>query len=1118
MAPLGRLLQAGPTQVLQQVTTTTPLSPSSSERGHHGKQPSPGLVEARHGTGWPSPDGKCLLQYRSTPPLPYFKATQLLRFGVKARVRRCGMDAQGLRAAVVRPPRSSPVTTTAGIMVSGKPRRAQQQQPATSAGGDAGRLSPTLGLITDVYLVRGSAPSRRRLLHHRLRRRNPRRRRLIEQPVVQMSLRRAAQRRAVGKRAGTALIRRPSQWRPGPDGPSTLCTVGTATRQGPPAAGVQAQGEPPASGPSVHAQPTQKGAPASPAAAAAAVLRRPPDPADGGGDSTDEDDVLPAGSGGDHLDTSFSLPWRWQKEQQRFGMARSPSPTEEPTSPGTYGLETPYVQIDKFNGKAASGEGLKNKCIQFQVLQILAVSRRVGLVCGPAPLHTGQDEAYGNVSQVVWCRQRRAAKADTSTKALELQCYIVPLLELLMDTDTCCHHLNVVTVCPLPLKPAVLQRVDRRLAPRAAHKNDSDLPRPPLQLPPDLSTMSDHAFTINDDVRTLPRSNLPRHGAPRPPDSPPMTDSEYNTRQKCMDVDDTSGRPSVVNGEATALGPHTTRRTGEDGGCVVSASDLSSLPRVAHLTQVSPHQNPAAPLYLVGCQSDTRTPLHSTPASIFSFRRGGGARRGRHSGDGVPAWAMLLSVVVSFFDRDVRRGKRSTISPPGGRRSKAALSAVPPPPPTAIGAGAGGEVQRLRATSDAAVEERADGAPARSCTQLRQPAQAGRERWGKPRCTWRGAVMARSAKARAWAARDQPPAAQQHPDLRRPRVREGISQPGDISAASGSGDGRLRPPSAAAEDPAGPGVVTTEQPDLRTRVWSRSQQLHLRLRSPLQRRTDSGDGSLRPPSAAGDGGAGDPAGRGFCFCLPHRAFINLRARVSTSSSRSRRAPGEDAIAQPRDASVSGSGDGNGGQRATATATAAGADLISPGVVVGAGQAEEAAAQAQVGEGLHVSALRGSTSTPQWRGTGWPPLAVQRGRLLPEYRPKASPTFDRNVLRRRRRRNSAPMMMTPPPPATMTPPPIPWSMSSPESRAPAPPNNADPMEGSFLLDGPVAPMPLLMLPPPSPPPRADGANEDDSATNAMEELGPLDPFLLDGPAAPMLIGEDGEPTRFFIFFK
>ncbi|KAF8658168.1 hypothetical protein HU200_059641 [Digitaria exilis] len=226
--------------------------------------------------------------------------------------------------------RSSPVTTTAGIMVSGKPRRAQQQQPATSPEVTPDDCSPILAWSPgsssdpDVYLVKRKCPKSSSAPPPPAPATEPSPEAAHEQPVVQNVVRRPRQRRAVGKRCRHCTSSETSQWRPGPDGPSTLCNAcGTRYRQG----RLLPEYRPKASPgfrPSVHANQHKKvlqlhrrrrrrGAPP------------PPDPADGGGDSTDEDDVLPAGSGGDHLRYELSLPWRWQKSNKGFGMGEESS-------------------------------------------------------------------------------------------------------------------------------------------------------------------------------------------------------------------------------------------------------------------------------------------------------------------------------------------------------------------------------------------------------------------------------------------------------------------------------------------------------------------------------------------------------------------------------------------------------------------------------------------------------------------------------------------------------------------------------------------------------------------------------------------------------------------------
>ncbi|KAF8657949.1 hypothetical protein HU200_059642 [Digitaria exilis] len=403
---------------------------------------------------------------------------------------------------------------------------------------------------------------------------------------------------------------------------------------------------------------------------------------------------------------------------------------------------------------------------------------------------------------------------------------------------------------------------------------------------------------------------------------------------------------------------------------------------------------------------------------------------------------MLLSVVVSFFDRDVRRGKRSTHLAAGGRRSKAAptkwsdfrLSAVPPPPPPPS---APAPVEKCSDCGTTSTPQWRSGpmGPPHALHQLRQPGAGWPVSGGGSRvCTWRGAVMARSPRL------GPGPLATNH----RRRSRGASPKPGDISAASGSGDAVSDHPPPPQRS-AGPGVVTTEP----SRICAQGAG------------TDSGDGSLRPPSAAGDGGAGDPAAAGSVSASPTEAFRSIceqglaLAALAPDVLRGR-TPSPNPVTPP--------------SPAPATATA-GRELLPlpppPAPISSAPESSSAPGRRRKQQPkrrwVRGSTCQhcGSTSTPQWRGgpDGRRSLCnacgvrYRQGRLLPEYRPKASPTFDRNVhaswhsevLRRRRRRNSAPMMMTPPPPATMTPPPIP--LVNVVAREPARgANNADPMEG------------------------------------------------------------------------
>ncbi|KAF8726284.1 hypothetical protein HU200_019743 [Digitaria exilis] len=517
---------------------------------------------------------------------------------------------------------------------------------------------------------------------------------------------------------------------------------------------------------------------------------------------------------------------------------------------------------------------------------------------------------------------------------------------------------------------------------------------------------------------------------------------------------------------------------------------------------------------------------------------------------------MLLSVVVSFFDRDVRRRKRSTHLAGGGRRSRAAatkwsdfrLSAVPPPPPPPP---APAPVEKCSDCGTTTTPQWRSGpmGPRTLCTNCGSRRRLAGERWGKPRCTWRGAVMARAAKARAWAARDQPPAAQQvsPPVLAAspPSTRICEDQGLEIRASPNQVTTSPPPPApatAVSDHPPPPQkilpVPASSPPS--SRICAQgfgpapsvlTSPPHDRVRTPPPATESLAAPAPTPATAVSDhppppAAAAQEIPRPRVLFLPPPASIRsiceqgLALAALAPDVLRGRTPSPNPVTHPSPAPV-------------------GRELLPPESSSAPGRRRKQQPKRRWVRGSTCQHC-GSTSTPQWRGgpDGRRSLCnacgvrYRQGRLLPEYRPKASPTFDRNVhaswhsevLRRRRRRNSAPMMMTPPPPATMTllpPPPPPIvpevNVVAREPRAGA--NNADPM------DGPVAPVPFLMLPPPSPPvanlasePRADGANEDDSATNAMEELGPLDPFLLDGPAAPMLIGEDGEPTRFFIFFK
>ncbi|KAF8657950.1 hypothetical protein HU200_059643 [Digitaria exilis] len=175
--------------------------------------------------------------------------------------------------------RSSPVTTTAGIMVSGKPRRAQQQQPATSPEVTPDDCSPILAWSPgsssdpDVYLVKRKCPKSSSAPPPPAPATEPSPEAAHEQPVVQNVVRRPRQRRAVGKRCRHCTSSETSQWRPGPDGPSTLCNAcGTRYRQG----RLLPEYRPKASPgfrPSVHAN-QHKRCSSFTAAAAAAVLRR----------------------------------------------------------------------------------------------------------------------------------------------------------------------------------------------------------------------------------------------------------------------------------------------------------------------------------------------------------------------------------------------------------------------------------------------------------------------------------------------------------------------------------------------------------------------------------------------------------------------------------------------------------------------------------------------------------------------------------------------------------------------------------------------------------------------------------------------------------------------------
>ncbi|KAF8726283.1 hypothetical protein HU200_019742 [Digitaria exilis] len=230
--------------------------------------------------------------------------------------------------------RSSPVTTAAGIMVSGKLRRAQQQQqPATSPEVTPDDCSPILvwsagsSSDPDVYLVKRKWPKSSSAPPPPAPATEPSPEAAHQQLAMQNVVRRPRQRRVVGKRCMHCTSSETSQWRPGPCGPSTLCNAcGTRYRQG----RLLPEYRPKASPgfrPSVHANHHKKVLQLHRRARQQLRNRRrrgappPPDPA-AGGDSTD---VLPAGSGGDHLNYELPLPWRWQNSNKGFGMGEKSS-------------------------------------------------------------------------------------------------------------------------------------------------------------------------------------------------------------------------------------------------------------------------------------------------------------------------------------------------------------------------------------------------------------------------------------------------------------------------------------------------------------------------------------------------------------------------------------------------------------------------------------------------------------------------------------------------------------------------------------------------------------------------------------------------------------------------
>uniref|UniRef100_A0A0D3HRV6 GATA-type domain-containing protein n=1 Tax=Oryza barthii TaxID=65489 RepID=A0A0D3HRV6_9ORYZ len=122
---------------------------------------------------------------------------------------------------------------------------------------------------------------------------------------------------------------------------------------------------------------------------------------------------------------------------------------------------------------------------------------------------------------------------------------------------------------------------------------------------------------------------------------------------------------------------------------------------------------------------------------------------------------------------------------------------------------------------------------------------------------------------------------------------------------------------------------------------------------------------------------------------------------------------------------------------------------------------------------------GSTETPQWREgpTGRGTLCnacgvrYRQGRLLPEYRPKGSPTFSpsvhaanhRQVLELRRQQRQSTNPSTPPPPPVSAAEPIPDEqkeevVSVPvAAAAPATDGSAASSLDALLLDGPSAPL-------------------------------------------------------------
>nr|TKW07382.1 hypothetical protein SEVIR_7G302700v2 [Setaria viridis] len=154
---------------------------------------------------------------------------------------------------------------------------------------------------------------------------------------------------------------------------------------------------------------------------------------------------------------------------------------------------------------------------------------------------------------------------------------------------------------------------------------------------------------------------------------------------------------------------------------------------------------------------------------------------------------------------------------------------------------------------------------------------------------------------------------------------------------------------------------------------------------------------------------------------------------------------------------------------------------------------------------------GSSETPQWReGPEGPAtlcnacgLRYRQRRLLPEYRPQASPTFDKEnhasmhseVLELRQQSKNKQKQQQPP------------ALAQPQP-----------------MDDTQQDVDHLMPPPPPPLPRCVandlrvGATDGDSAnkasgsgaavasTDPVGEASSLDPFLLDGPAAPMVVDE------------